>query len=42
MRIALNERSIKKKRVSVTNGSRKVGKGEVQGRVSWWTYLFKR
>ena len=34
MRIALNERSIKKKRVSVTDGSREAGKGEVQGRVS--------
>jgi len=42
MRIALKERSIKKKRVSVTDGSREAGKGEVQGRVSWWTNLFKQ
>ncbi len=40
-RIALNERSIKKKRVSVMDGSREAGKGEVQGRVSWWTCLLK-
>ena len=40
-RIALKERSIKKKRVSVMDGSREAGRGEVQGRVSWRIRLFK-
>ena len=41
-RIAPKERSMKKKRVSMTDGSREAGKGGVLGRVSWLTCLFKR